>query len=106
MEILRLSHTQVKICQISYVNFETTCQFLSKFCIPFQFHERLFLCTFLTQRIYNLHKRSPLKSKFLRLSSARVKFVKFLMPILKRVNSSRNFVSLFRLIKDYSSVPF
>ena len=34
-------------------------------------------------------------------------FVKFLMPILKRkVDSSPNFVSLFRFMKDYSSVLF
>ena len=32
----------------------------------FQFHERLLLCTFLTQTIYTLLKRSPLKWKFLR----------------------------------------
>ena len=71
---MRLASAQVKICQISYVNFETTSQFLSKFCILLQFHERLFLCTFLAQTIYTLLKRSPLKWKFLRLSSARVKF--------------------------------
>ena len=35
------------------------------------------------------------------------KFVKFLMPIFKRrVDSSPNFVSLFSLMKDYSSVLF
>ena len=35
------------------------------------------------------------------------KFVKFLMPILKRqVNSSPNFVSLFSFMKDNSSVLF
>ena len=37
---LRLSSAQVKICPIPYVNFEMTSPFLSKFCIPFQFHER------------------------------------------------------------------
>ena len=37
---LRLSRAQVKICQIHYANFETTCRFLSKFCIPLKFHER------------------------------------------------------------------
>ena len=58
---------QIKICQISYVNFEMTCWFLCKFCILLQFHERLFLCTFLAQLIYTLLKRSPLKWKFLRL---------------------------------------
>ena len=53
---------------------ETTSWFLHKFCIPLQFHERLFLCSFLAQTIYALLKRSPVKRKFLRLSSAWVKF--------------------------------
>ena len=39
-KFLRLSSAQVKICQIPYANFETTSRFLSKFCIPLQFHER------------------------------------------------------------------
>ena len=65
---LRLLSAPVKICQIPYANFETTSRFLSKFGIPLQFHERLFLCTFLAQTIYTL--------------------LKFLMPILKQgVNS-------------------
>ena len=38
--ILRLSSAQFKICQIPYVNLETTSRFLSKFSIPLQFHER------------------------------------------------------------------
>ena len=37
---LRLLSTQVKHCQIPYTNFEPTSRFLSKFCIPLQFHER------------------------------------------------------------------
>ena len=73
-KFLRLLSAQVKFCQISYLSFETTSRFLSKFCIPLQFHERLFLCSFLAQKIYILLNRSPLKWKFLRLSSARVKF--------------------------------
>ena len=44
-------------------NFETS-QFLSKLCIPLQFHERLLFCTFLATTIYTLLKRSPLKWKF------------------------------------------
>ena len=71
-KFLRLLSAQVKICQISYVNFETASPFLSKFCIPLQFKE--ILCTFLAQRIYTWVKRSPLKLKVLRLSSARFKF--------------------------------
>ena len=160
---------QIKICQISYVNFETTSRFLSKFCIPLQFHERLFLCTFSAQTIHTLFKRSPLKWKFLRIfeclgqnlwnslcqflndesilhqifypsslswkitplyffssnniyfaykESIKVKifenfwvlgskFVKFVMPILKRqVDFSPSFVSLFSFMKDYFSVLF
>ena len=73
-KFLRLWSARVKFCQIPYVNFETTSRFLSKFCFPLWFHERLFLCTFLAQTIYTLLKRSPLKWKCLRLSSARVKF--------------------------------
>ena len=70
---LRLLSAQVHVSQIPYVNFETTSRFISKFCIPFQFHERLLLCIFLAQTIYTLLKRSPLKRKVLRLSSAQVK---------------------------------
>ena len=71
---LRLSSAWVKLCQIPYANFETTSRFLSKFGIFFQFHEKSFLCTFLAERLYTLLNRSPLKWKFLRLSSAWVKF--------------------------------
>ena len=46
---------------------------LQIFCIPLQFHERLLLCAFLAQTIYTLLIRSPLKWKFLRLSSAQIK---------------------------------
>ena len=45
-KFLRLSSAQVKICKISSVNFEKTSRFLSIFCIPLQFDERLFLCTY------------------------------------------------------------
>ena len=74
LKFWRLSSARVKFCQIPCANFETTSRFLYKFCIPVQFHERLFLCSFLAQRKYTLLKRSPLKLKFLRLSSARFKF--------------------------------
>ena len=63
---------------------------------------------FLAQTIYTLFKRCPLKWKdLLRLSSAQVKIVKFLMPILKWLfYSSPNFEWLFSVMKDNSSVPF
>ena len=41
---------------------------------PSSLHQRLFLCSFLAQRIYTLLNRSPLKWKFFIVSSARVKF--------------------------------
>ena len=74
MKIFETFECLGQILSNPYANFETTTRFLPKFCIPLQFHERLFLCTFLAQTIYTLLKRSPFKWKFLRLSSARVKF--------------------------------
>ena len=70
---MKLSSAQVKISQIPNVNFEMTSCFLSKFCIPLQFHERKLLCTFLASAIYTFLKRNPLKWKLLKLSSAQVK---------------------------------
>ena len=82
---LRLTSAQVKICQISNANFETMSWFLYKFCIPLQFKEILFI--FLAQRIYTWVKRSPLKLKVLRLSSARFKF--FQIPYANFETTSR-----------------
>ena len=61
MNIFETLGARGKFCQIPYANFETTSRFFSKFCIPLQFRERLFFCTFLAQRIYTLLKSSPLK---------------------------------------------
>ena len=100
---LRISSAQIKFCQIPYANFETTSWFLSKFCIPLHFHERLLLCTFLARTIYTLIIRSPLKWKSLRLSSAWVK----IHQILKwRVNFPSNFASFFILMTRNPSVNF
>ena len=105
IKIFETFECSAQILSIPYANFERTTWFLSKFCIPLQFHERLFLCTFLAQTKYAFLKRSPLKSKLLRLSSARLKFCQFLMPILKwQLDSSPNFVSHFSFMKDYSSL--
>ena len=46
---LRLLGAHVKICQIPYVNFETTSRFLSKFCIPLQFLK--FLMSILKRKV-------------------------------------------------------
>ena len=52
---------------------------------------------FLTQTIYTLFKRSPLKYKFLRFSSARVKIrqISYVNYELTSDNPSSNFVSFF-----------
>ena len=72
-KFLRFSSARVKICQIPHVNFELTSQFFFKFCIIFYCHDTILLCKFWAQTLYTLFKRSPLKCKFLRFSSARVK---------------------------------
>ena len=91
-KFLRLSSAQVKICQIPYATFETTSRFLSKFYIPLQFYKRLFLCTFLAWTICTLLKRSPLKRKCLKLSSAQVKICQ--IPCVNFETTSR-FLSKF-----------
>ena len=101
LKFLRLSSARVKICQIPYANFETTSRFLSKFCISLQFYERLFLCTFLDQTIYTLLKRSPLKLKFLRLSSARVKICQ--IPYANFETASR-FLSKFCIVLQFHEI--
>ena len=99
LKFLRVLSARIKFCPIPNANFETTTGWLSKFWILLQFDERLFLCTFLLQPIHTLLKRSTLKSKLFRLSSARVKFVKFLMSILKRkVDFCPDFVSLLTVM--------
>ena len=56
---LDFSSARVKFCEVPYAKFETTSRFLSKFCIPLQFHERLLLCTFFSSNnIYFAHKES------------------------------------------------
>ena len=72
--ILTFSSDLVKICRIPHVIFQTISQFFLKFSIILQGHEKYLLCTFFSSNnIYTLFKRSPLKWKLLRLSSALVK---------------------------------
>ena len=89
--ILTLSSALVKICQIPHVNFQTTSQFLSKFCITLQCHGTYLLCI-LAQTIYTLLKRSPLKGKFFRLPSSQVKICQ--IPLVNFETKSR-FLSNF-----------
>ena len=45
-KFLRLLSARVTICQIHYVNFETTSQFLFKFCVTVHYHDTKLLCKF------------------------------------------------------------
>ena len=91
----------------SYVIFETTSHFSFKFCISIQCDQTWLFCTFLAQTLCTLVKSSPLKCKFLRFSSARVKIcqiphVNFEME----VNSVSNFESFFIAMTHNSPVSF
>ena len=59
--------------QIPHFIFENTSQFYFKFCINLQCHQTQLLYTFLAQTLYTLIKKTPLRSKFLRLLGDRVK---------------------------------
>ena len=63
-KFLRLSSARVKLHQISYVNFETTSQFIFKFFIILQCHYAKPLCNFLAYVFSTLDKRVTPKSKF------------------------------------------
>ena len=58
---MRLLSTQIKICQIPYANFETTSRFLSKFCVPLQFHETPLY--FFSSNNISFAQKEPIKMK-------------------------------------------
>ena len=62
--LLGFLSTWVKNCQIPYVNFELTSQFLFKFCIIFHCHDTKFPCKFWAHKFSTLDKRIPSKSQF------------------------------------------
>ena len=64
----------------------------SNFALLFSVMKDKLLCTVLAQTIYILLKRSPVKGKFLRLSSAQVKI--FQIPLVNFETTSR-FLSKF-----------
>ena len=85
----RSSNAQVKISQILHVNFELTSQFFFNLCII----------------SYTLVKSSSLSVNFWDFEVLR--FLKFLMSILKRqVNSSSGFSSFFNVVTYNYSVNF
>ena len=59
-----------KVCQILHVILESTSQFSSNFASIFSAIKHNSSVLFLAQTLYALVKRSPLKGKFLRFSSA------------------------------------
>ena len=56
--------------QFPHVSFESASQFSFIFSINIQWYQTSLLCTFLAQALYTLVKKSSLKCKFFRLSSA------------------------------------
>ena len=90
-------------------NLLSTSNFSFKFCIIFQCNQTYpnSSILFLAQTLYSLVKSSRLRCRFLRLSSAQVEFVKFLMSILNwQINSSSNFVSFFIVMTQNYPVNF
>ena len=104
---MKLLSAQVKICQFPCVNFETTNRFLSKFCIPLQFHERDLLRTFLSlNNIYSSQKK-PIKVKISEtLECSGQNLSNSWCQLWNEVDSSPNFPSLFSFMKDNSYVHF
>ena len=77
---------------------------LFKFCIIVQCHERYLLCTFYSGLIY-FGQKIIHRSEIIELSSGWVKIQKIPMSYLKpQVSFSLNFVSLFSVMIDNSSV--
>ena len=60
---MRLLRRQVKICQISYANFQKTSWFLPKFGIPLQFHEIYLLDTFFSSNNIYFAQKEHIKMK-------------------------------------------
>ena len=81
MQIFRLSTVPMKINQIPYVVFQTSSQFFFKYCITFSVTTEL-LCNFLAQHYIPWIKKS-FEVQILRLFSAPLKFIQFLMSFLK-----------------------
>ena len=85
-KFLRFSSALMKIFQISHVIFQTTSHFFKKFGVTLQCHEIQLLCSFIAEILYTLVKSNPLKSTFLRLSSARIKIRQILYVNFEMTN--------------------
>ena len=102
--ILRLLSALVKICQIPHVIFESPSQFSSKFWTNILCHQTWLFCTFLAQTLYTLVKSSPIKFKFSRFLTGRVKFLRSILTWL--VDSPASFGSFFIVMTHNSPVNF
>ena len=97
----------MKICQIPHVIWKVQVSFFQILYHSSVSPNITLLYFYSAQILYNLIKRSPLKCKFLRNLSDRVKSCQIVMSILKRkINSSSNFASFFIFMIHNSSVNF
>ena len=104
---LRLLSAQVKICQIPYVNFETTIRSIPlQILYPSSVSWKITPLYFLAQTVHTLLKKSLLKWNFLRHLSQNLSNSLFMSVFKQQVDSSPNFVSLFNFMKDNSSALF
>ena len=100
VQILRLSSAQVKICQILHVIFQTRSHFFFK-CASFS--NVMKDNSSVAQTLYILVKSSPLKCKFLGLSSARVKILQ--IPYVNFQTASQFLFRFFIISKSQHITP-
>ena len=99
---MRLFSARIKICQILHVNFETTSQFLFKFCIILHCHDNSSSVNFKPIHILLWIKGSQQSPKS---QVSWWKIAIFLVSFSKpQVSFSLNFASHFSVMKDNSNV--
>ena len=94
-------------CKQKFLASTSTSQFSFSFASIFSAIKHNSPILFLARILYTLFKRSPLKCKFLKFLSPRVKIRQIPLLILNwRVNSSSNFASFFIVMAQNSPVNF
>ena len=68
VQIFRLSTAHIKINQIPHVNFEKTSQFLVKFCIILQCHQKITPLYFFSSNNIYFAQKEPIKGKIFEAS--------------------------------------
>ena len=106
-KVLRFSSGRVKIYQIPHVIFEIASQFSLNVASIFSAVKQISPILFLAQRLCTFFKRSPLKCKFLRFLSARVKIGQSPLHFWKQKSVFlQMFASFFSAIKQNSFILF